>query len=536
MIPKDGINLQYIKDAFLRRFWYIVLPFFLVLLAAVGYCIKAPRLYKSSTLILVQPQEVPSDYVRPTVTSDARSRLNTLREQVMSRPRLEEIIKKYDLYPQIRAAGTMFDAVEVMRGRIEVKVQGTRGRGATPASFEISYEGQEPAKLKNVTTAIANLFIDDNLKLREAQAAGTSKFLGRELERMREELRQKEELVRQFKEKYVGFLPEQMENNYRILTQLQQHLDSLNATLQQTEDRKVLLQTQLGRLETLQASAQQGRGDATQAPDDLSRLSLEELRQQLKSLRLRYSDKHPDVLRLAARVAKLENEQEATVPDADTQETSIGPPTSEAQRLMLVQREDLLTQLKSIDKEIQKLHKNKEKTSKQIEKYRHRIEEGPKTEQMFVDLRRDYNQANNNYQSLLQKKLQAKLAENLERSQKGEQFLILDPANLPQKPFKPDVRKLLSMGLMLALACGVGLAFLREYLDPTFWSVKDLESVVELPVLVSVPVVNTKPERRWNLLKKAGTVGAVVSMTSVLFYALFLLWKVDPTAFSFPIG
>ncbi|NVM57911.1 MAG: hypothetical protein HWN51_07320, partial [Desulfobacterales bacterium] len=251
MIPKDGINLQYLKEAFVRRFWYVVLPFFVVSMVTIGYCIKAPRVYKSSTLILVQPQEVPPDYVKSTVTSDARARLNTLREQVMSRPRLREVIKRYDLYPRVRAAGTMYDAVELMRKHIHVEVRQTRRRDTSPASFEVSYEGQDPAKVRNVTTAIANLFIEDNLKLRERQAAGTSKFLERELERMRQDLRQKEELVRQFKEKNMGLLPEQMENNYRILAQLQQHLDSLNATLQQTEDRKVLLQSQLDRLEAL---------------------------------------------------------------------------------------------------------------------------------------------------------------------------------------------------------------------------------------------------------------------------------------------
>ena len=203
---------------------------------------------------------------------------------------------------------------------------------------------------------------------------------------------------------------------------------------------------------------------------------------------------------------------------------------------MLVQREDFLSQLKLIDKQLAALAKEKKKTSRQIAQYRDRIEEGPKIENMFVDLRRDYNQANNTYQALLQKKLQAELAENLERTQKGEQFVILDPANLPQKPFEPNVRKIFSVGFMLALACGFGLAFLREYLDPTFWSSKDLESAVELPVLVSVPVVTTNQQRRWNMLKMAGAAGALVSMTSVLFYALLVLWKTHPTAFPFPIG
>ncbi|NVM21507.1 MAG: hypothetical protein HWN68_06985 [Desulfobacterales bacterium] len=532
MIPKDGMDLQYLREAFVRRFWYVVLTFFVVSMATIIYCIKAPRIYESNTLILVQPQEVPRDYVRPTVTMDARSRLNTLSEQVMSRPRLEEIITKHSLYPKVRAAGTMYDAVETMRKHISVEVKETRRRRDTaPASFEITYEGQSPVKVRNVTAAIANLFIDDNLKLREQQAAGTSKFLKRELERMREHLRRKEDLVREFKEKYIGLLPEQMENNYRILAQLQQHLDSLNSTLQQTEDRKVLLQTQSARLKTLRAGGWQGEDNIATPPDDLSQFSLEELRRQLQGLKSRYSDKHPDVLRLSAAIDKLEDEREAAVGDTDSQMSGAGSRPGEAQRLVLAQREDLLAQSALVEKQIQKLTEEKMQTGRQIEKYRERIENGPKIEQMFVDLRRDYKEASENYQSLLKKKLQAELAENLERTQKGEQFTVLNPANLPQKPVKPDILKILSMGLMLALACGLGLAFLREYTDRTFWSSKELESIVGLPVLVSVPVVNTDTEHRRNLLKRAGAVGATASMACVLVYALLVLWKTDPMMF-----
>ena len=535
MIPKDGINLQYVKAALLRRFWYIVLPFFLVSIATVGRCIKAPRVYKAETLILVEPQKVPPEYVRSTVTVDLGDRLRTITQQIKSRTRLEKIINEYDLYPETRAEKTMTDAVEVFREKIEINVQRSGGRSDT-GSFQIAYMNRDPLKARDVTNAVANLLIEDNLRLRESQATGTTSFLNRELERMKEVLRQKEEQVRQFKEKYSGLMPEQMENNVRILTQLQRQLESLNATVQQTEDRKVLMQTQLSRLEAVRADTGRAVGQDGELAADQPPLTLEDLRQQLQSLKSRYSDKHPDVIRLAVRVAKLEKEQAATGPDTDTQGTGIQPPASEAQRLMLVQREDFLSQLKLIDKQLATLAKEKKKTSRQIAQYRQRIEDAPKIEQMFVDLRRDYTEASENYQSLLEKRLQAQLAENLERAQKGEQFRVLDPAKLPEKPFKPDVRKILALGLMIALACGLGLAYVREYLDPSFWRSKDLESVVELPVLVSVPVVNTKRELRWNMLKKAGAAGALVSMASVLFYALFLLWKTDPTAFPSPMG
>jgi len=536
MIPKDDINLKYVRSVFLRRFWYIVLSFFVLFTGAIVHCITAPRIYKSRTLILVQPQEIPSDYVQSTVTSDTTSRLNTLREQVMSRPKLEEIIRKYDLYVPIRTAGTMYDAVRVMREHIDVQVTATRGRHGEPGSFEISYEGQEPAKVRDATAAIANLFIEDDLKLREQQATGTLTFLDRQLARVREELREKEELVRQFKEDNFGSLPEQMENNYRILTQLQQHLDSINSNLQQTEDRRLLLRGQISRLEAMrttppQASDREGSPLGPETP-----LSLEELQQQLESLTERYSDKHPDVIRLAARIAKLEEEQAPLSSDTDPERSTAWSRLTEAQRLALAQREDLLAQLKLTDKEIDTLKEKIEKASREVAQYRRRIENGPKIEQMFVDLRRGYEEASENYQSLLEKKLQAQLAENLERTQQGEQFRVLDPADLPQRPFKPDVPKILSMGFMLALGCALGMAFFMEYLDPTFHTTKELERVAQLPVLVSVPVVNTKQERRRNWLKKARAVGALLSIGFILLYALFVLWRMDPTVFPIPLG
>ena len=527
MIPKNGVNLKYLKGAFLRRFWYVVLPFFAVSIATVGYCIKAPRVYKADILILVEPQKAPREYVKSTVMVDLGDRLTTITQQIESLTRLEKIIKEYDLYPDIRAAKSMTDAVEVFRKMIEINVRRS-SRSSGTGSFEIAYMSDDPVKARDVTNAIANLFIEDNVKPRESQTADTTAFPDGELERMKEVLSQKEEQVRQFKEKYFELMPEQMENNIRTLAQLQQQVDSLSATIQQTEKRKVLLQNQLNKLEAARADARKAVDRHGELGGDEAPPTLEELRLQLKRLKSRYSDKHPDVIRLAATIAKREKEQEGA--------PALQPPTSEAQRLMLVQREDFLSQLKLIDKQLATLAKKKKKTSSQIAEYRQRIENGPKIEKMFVDLRQDYKEASENYQSLLEKRLQAQLPENIERARQGEQFRILAPATQPEKPIKPNPGRILAVGFMTALACGLGLALFREYLDPAFWSSKELESLLGLPVLVSIPVVNTKKERRWNILKRAGAAGALVSMASVLVYALFVLWKMDPAAFPFPLG
>jgi polysaccharide chain length determinant protein (PEP-CTERM system associated) len=516
MIPKQ-INYDYLLAAFRRRFWYVIIPFFVIFMAAIVYCIKAPRLYRSTSLILVQPQEVPSDYVRSTVTSDIITRLRSITDEVLSRSALEQIITKYDLYPKRRSSEEMFLATQKLRKSIDVKISQAEPR--TPSSFQISFEGQDPAKVRNVTADLANLYVNYNYRLRTEQAAATLQFLDRELERVRESLRQKEELVRQFKEKHDGLLPEQMENNTRILAQLQQQLDSLSTSLERAEDRKVLLQTQSSSLRALQPGTS-GAASQTGTPT-----TLEGLRQELQRLQSRYSDKHPDVIRIKRLIAAAEKGEQTGGAQTGVAGAASSGPTTDTQRLVSVQQGDLATQLRLVEREILALRQEKEKTRSEIQDYRRRIEGGPKVEQSFVDLRRDYQQANDNYQSLLQRKMQAQLAENLERTQKGEQFKILDPANLPRTPSKPDVRKILPMGLLAALGCGLGLAFLLEFLDRAFWSRKEVESVLGIPLLVTVPFIDTEKDQQQRKAKLAGAVCALCVMGSALLIALVILWK-----------
>ena len=521
MIPKD-VNYDYILTAGRRQFWFIVIPFFVIFLTVILYCVFCSRTYRSSSLILVQPQEVPAEYIKSTVTSDVQTRLNSITDEVLSRSALEEVINKFDLYPEFKARGRMYDATEKLRKNITVKIkEAGAGWSKTPSSFEIAFEAGEPRTARDITSALANLYIEYNFRIRAEQAAGTLRFLDRELERTREELRQKEELVRQFKEKYIGLLPEQMENNSRILTQLQQHLDSVNKSLQAAEDRKILLQAQSTRLRALQPGS-----SASGREEDLP-TTVEGLRQELQRLQARYSDQHPDVLRVKRLIEKAEKGEEIKGGQTNGR-ASTDAKASSAERLVSAERDDVSAQMKLMDKELASLRDDREKTRGQIDEYRRRIESGPKIEQMFLDLRRDYQQASDNYQSLLQKKLQAEMAENLERTQKGEQFRVLDQANLPLVPFKPDIPKMLSLGLAAALGCGFGLAFYREFRDPALWTRKELESVLDLPVLITIPVITTERDLQRRKFTAAASVCLLVFMASALLFALFVLWKRNP--------
>jgi len=529
MIPKDGITLEYVKGALHRRLWYVVLPFFVVTMSTVLYCIKTPPGYQAKAYILVQPQEVPSEYVRTTVTADAKTRLNNLKAQVLSNSQLEEIIRKYNLYSEVRIEETMAAAVSLMRQDLKVEVveQPRRTRGEeVPTFIEVMYVGPEPVKVRDVTVAVADLFVYNDRKLRELRATETVKFLEHELKRRGEELRLKEARLREFKEEHMGLLPDEMQNNYQILTQLQQQLDSLNASLQQAEDRRVLLQTEIGRLEAQQADVTQTSSAGSPSNNDLSTLSLEELRQQLQALKSRYSDRHPDVARLAAMVARMEKEEEtSSTSGADGWSRAPFSRFGSAARVAMVQQQGLVNQLKLVDHEIQDILKGRRNTRGEIEKYRHRIEAGPRIEQLHLQVQRGYREASESYQNILQKKMQAEMATGLERSHKGEQYRIHSYPSIPEKPYKPKIAIILFIGFNVALACGFTLAYLKEYLEQACWSSKELESLVELPVLATVPFITTVKTHRWIIFKKVSTACVLLVMGSTLLYTLFLLWN-----------
>jgi polysaccharide chain length determinant protein (PEP-CTERM system associated) len=483
----------------LRRFWYVAIPFFLISLIAILYCTYAPRIFKAETFILIERQKVPGEFVASTVTVDMNSRLRTIGRQVRRYTRLEKIIHDYDLYPEIRARATMSDAVGTFAQSIEVTAS-ERQR-----SFKISYQGKDPQKVMEVTNILANLFIEDNLRLRGEQAAGTTRFLDQEIEKIEQTLKEKDFALRQFKERYLGLLPENMRQNQQMLAHLQQRLDSINATIQRIEDRRILLETQRSDL------------DRNGAPD------LEELQNRLLSLKSRYTDAHPDVVKTEAAIRRLKKELEAERRERTFGRGSQGLGTEVASR-------DLSTQILAIDTELKNLAQQREKIEAERDIYRRRVEDAPRIEQMLGDLTRDYDEVDKNYSSLIEKRFKANLSENLEIAQKGEQFTILDHAQLPDKPFKPQTGKILLVGLCLALSGGFGLAFLREYYDSSFFSTKELESALQLPVLASIQVIITDADRKRIFFGRYVSAAALLAMASILLCALYFLWQRDPMA------
>ncbi|MEI9479095.1 MAG: Wzz/FepE/Etk N-terminal domain-containing protein, partial [Deltaproteobacteria bacterium] len=200
----------------LRRKWYIIIPLVVSLVASFAVYKRLPKVYKAATLILVQPQTVPENYVRSTITDSVVSRLNTISQEILSRTRLEKVINEFNLYSDIRNSVPMEAIVEMMRKTIQVKVESRSQDERTQNSFSISYEGKEPRTVMMVTNTLASLFIEENLRVRESQAQSTSDFLGKELSLLEEKLRIKDMEIRNIKERHMGQLPQQLDANLRV--------------------------------------------------------------------------------------------------------------------------------------------------------------------------------------------------------------------------------------------------------------------------------------------------------------------------------
>ena len=294
----------------------------------------------------------------------------------------------------------------------------------------------------------------------------------------------------------MGGLPEQLEANLSILERLQQQLDQLNSNLRDAGNRRAALQTQFAEQQRPEAGAFIPPASPEEEPRDIP-----SLRNELASLEARYTQNHPDVIRLKEMITRLEAQRVQTnQTPADSPETSI-PVSREALALK--------NQLQSITLEMESYKAEIKKIRSQVKWYEKKVEDTPKREQELLSLNRDYQNLNELYNSLLNRKLEAEMAVSMERKQKGEQFRIVDPAKIPIRPVEPDLRRIMLLTLALGLGLGGGLAFLIETMDTSFKIPEEVESELQLPVLVSMPIRYTVKELRRIKIKK------VLALTSV---------------------
>jgi polysaccharide chain length determinant protein (PEP-CTERM system associated) len=514
-MDKNQLNItpEFVLELVLRRRWFILTPLCLALVCGIYVATTLPRIYKAQTLILIEPQRVPQNYVQPLVSEEANDRINTLSQQIMSRTNLEKIITDFNLFSGPENA-QMYDEDKIrnLSNRINVSVTRDRKRGAD--AFSISFKGREPRKVMQVTNALANSFIDENLKVRESRALGTSDFLDAELDSMRNKLEQVEEGIKEYRKNFMGELPEQLDTNLRILDRLQDNLNERKQSIRSAKTRLADLNSQVA-LRPQQVVVI-GPGDQRPNPNDGS-ASLEELQAQLDTLSARYTQKHPDIMRLKKLIAERESKQAAIFEQNRNNKAKPDVPVAPMSP-------QLRLQISEVQRDIQLTQTEIETLNNQILFYQKRVENTPKREQELLSLRRDYQNIQGSYDSLLKRKLEADIAVNMERKQKGEQFRILDPARLPQKPVSPDLKKIFLMAVAGGLGIGGGIAFLLEFFNTSFRKPDDIESSYGLPVLVTIPRIYKARQKLYRKIEYVGSVAtSLVAVGLFGFFAMICL-------------
>ncbi|MGA2950498.1 MAG: hypothetical protein ABSD86_24425, partial [Candidatus Sulfotelmatobacter sp.] len=370
-------------------------------------------------------------------------------------------------------------------------------------AFNVSYSSRDPRVAQKVTSELTNLFINENLEVRQQQSEDTTKFLETQLETARQTLSDQEEKIREFKGQHVGELPAQVGSNLQILAGLQSQLQAEEDALNTAKQQRVYLETLVNQYRSLQGSPKTESG----APVGLPAVNeeLDKLRAQLADLSSHYTDRHPDVRKVKEQIAKTEKMRDqllaglkakaAGAQAADPNAATTNPDTAEMRDASspMVQ---LQGQVQANRVEIANREHGVEELKTKVIDYQARLNQEPVREQQLSDLTRGYEQSKANYDDLLKKKNESTMATSMELLQQGERFRVVDAPSLPTKPEFPNRLKFCGIGLGIGLALGAAVAGAFEMMDDRIHDEKELQKLLPVAVISEIPAITVAREEQ----------------------------------------
>jgi succinoglycan biosynthesis transport protein ExoP len=491
-----------------RRKWSFILPAVILFIIAGVVALALPSIYKSTSTIQIEEQDVPTDYVKTSVTSYAEQRLQSINQRIMSFSNLLELINRFNLYPELKNRWTSEDIVSKMRENITLEpisadvIDRRTGRPSEATiAFTLSYEGKNPEVVQRVANTLASLFLKENIQVREKQASDTSEFLGQEMEKVKGELAALDAKIAVFKKEHVNELPDLLQVNMQSLNNIESNIQRLSEQLRSTKEREGYLQTQLAGIPPIEEKKDKTR--------------LEELKVQLVHLQSQFSDQYPDVIKTRAEIAELEK---SLGHSNKTAKQENDPPDNPAYIT-------LASQLSSTKADIASIQRQIREAEEVANMYRQRIANTPKVEEAYKTILIERDNTQKKFNELMGKHMEARVAQGLEKEQKGERFTLIDPARLPEKPDKPNRLAIMLIGLVLGIGAGVGWASLREFTDMSIRDTESLVSATSYPVLASIPEIKTQEDLRKEKKKRIAIIIAVLVCIAagLLVFHLFVM-------------
>lgn len=478
MTQRELTQADYI--AILKRRWVLITVLAIVgAPLAYGVSRVLPNRYKSQTLVLIEPPTVPTDFVKPVITTEINARLASMQEEILSRTRLEPIIHQYGLYsgdvnrvPPDALVARLQKDIEItpIQPMAETRAQELPG-------FHIIVTLDNPQTAQEVCSAVTHMFIEESIRLRQQRSEDTTQFLAQQLVDAKAKLDEQDSKLAAFKSHYIGSLPDEEQGNLNLLMGLTSQLDAATQALARAQQDKSFAESMLAQQVGAWQAAQSGSSPQTMDTQ------LTALQTQLANLQARYTDDYPDVVKTKNAIAALQKK----IADSDTPKASEDKPSKVASEPSQIAQ--LRAEVHTTDQVIAEKTREQGKIQQAIKVYQDRVQSSPAVEQQYKELTRDYQTALEFYNDLLKKRDQSAMATDLERQQEGEQFKILDPANLPDQPSFPNRPAFAFGGLAGGLVLGIGIAFLLESRDTSFRTERDVEFALRLPVLAMVPSI-----------------------------------------------
>jgi polysaccharide chain length determinant protein (PEP-CTERM system associated) len=464
----------------IRRYWWIM-PVCIVICGALGASLAAlvPKKYTSQTVVLVAKPTVPTEYVRPVVTEDLNQRLASMKEQILSRSRLEPVIEKFDLYHEDREKVHMEELIDRLRKAIEISpleaMPGAPDRSMP--GFGVNVTFGNPYFAQQICTQITSMFMEQNAASLEQQAVRTTSFLSQQLDEAKTKLDQQDAKLADFKRQYMGSLPEEEQSNLGVLMSLNAQLEANSQALNRAQQDRAFAESLLNQQEASFEASQTGQNPETMENQ------LRTLQEQLTALESLYTAKHPDVIKKRDQIEQLKKRIADAPPEINNPSGATRPSTEPAQI------QQLRASLHQQDRSIADLTKRQVQIQDQIRALQGRVQASPMVEQRLKELMRNYQSAADFYNELLKKRENSAMATSLAHQQEGEQFRVLDPPSLPANPSFPKKIQFVGGGLAAGLALALGILYLLMAMDKTFHTEKDVEMSLKLSVLTSIPAL-----------------------------------------------
>lgn len=478
-----------------RRLALILLTTMAITVIVVIVAKRMPNLYRAETVILVDPQQVPSNYVASTVSTSISDRLSTIQQEVTSPTRLKKLMEAMNLFPELRKKHSEQEVIAMMQKAITVEVVESGGRSLS--AFKVGFSGRDPVQVAEIANQLAQVFISENLKARERQSYGTAEFLDDELKKTREQLDAKQNDLNTIKSKYMLDLPDSKQYHLEALTTLRNQLQASQDRVNQAQQQKIYVESMMA-TQAPTVDLDQAGADGVYAP------RIQKLQAQLSALKARYGEKHPDVRKVEDELHDLRLKQKAALQNGALEAPPVikhaGPSRGSSGKNPVLE-----AQMEKLDEQIEKEKSQQKELQQQINFHVGKLEKIPVFEQRIAGLLWDYDSLRSHYSDLESKKLSADMASALETRDKGERFVVLDRAVAPSHPYAPKRLLMSIMGLFAGLLAGVGLSLAVEYTGDFIHVRSDaLKILGDIPILADIPSIGTARDATLQRLRIGG--------------------------------